>query len=385
MQSNIVILTNYVPPYRVPLFKELKKRFCRFFVLVSATEAKCFRPVAYEELEIINQRSVVIKRNIKHSYGFSEDSSIHVPYDTLHQLIKIKPHVIISGELGFRTLNALIYKKTRKDTVLIFWATLSQHTEKSRGILRSLFRRWILPQADAIIVNGSSGERYIRQMGISKDKVFRVPYTHGLNIEIEKLPDLSRFNKGHILYVGQLIERKGLQPFIITLCRWAESNPEKQIRFELAGDGPLRPILEKLSLPFNLKLKFWGNIPYDQLPNFYARGGIFAFPSLADEWGVVINEAMDAGLPVLGSLYSQAVDEMVKDGVNGWTFRPDHPDEILSAIERAINASDEELLEMSRQARTTAMAFSPDSAADKMLAAINWCIARKQKTGQKEH
>ncbi|HOT98102.1 MAG TPA: glycosyltransferase family 4 protein [bacterium] len=382
MQLNVVILTNYVPPYRIPFFKELEKRFYNLFLLISTKEIKHCKSVVFKNLKIVNQRSVVIKRNIKHAHGFSELIAIHLPYDTLSQLIEIKPEVIISGELGFRTLNALIYKKIRKDVVLIYWATLSQHTEKSRGFLRNLFRRWILPQADAIVVNGSSGERYIRQMGISKDMIFRVPYTHGLNIEIEQLPVLNRFIKDRILYVGQLIERKGLQPFINTLCRWAESNPEKQIRFELAGDGPLRPILEKMSLPGNLKFKFWGNLPYDQLPNLYARGGIFAFPSLADEWGVVINEAMAAGLPVLGSLYCQAVNEMVKDGVNGWTFRPDYPDEIFSALERANNALDEELLEMSRQARTTAMAFSPDSAADKMLAVIDWCIARKHKTGQ---
>ena len=53
----------------------------------------------------------------------------------------------------------------------------------------------------------------------------------------------------------------------------------------------------------------------------YAKASLFAFPTLADEWGVVVNEAMAAGLPVLGSIYSQAVEELVEDGVSGWVFR----------------------------------------------------------------
>ena len=51
--------------------------------------------------------------------------------------------------------------------------------------------------------------------------------------------------------------------------------------------------------------------------------GVLVFPTLADEWGLVVNEALAAGVPVLGSLYSQAVEELVRDGENGWTFRPD--------------------------------------------------------------
>ena len=61
---------------------------------------------------------------------------------------------------------------------------------------------------------------------------------------------------------------------------------------------------------------------HERMAEVYAKASLFAFPTLADEWGVVVNEAMAAGLPVLGSIYSQAVEELVEDGVSGWVFRP---------------------------------------------------------------
>lgn len=65
---------------------------------------------------------------------------------------------------------------------------------------------------------------------------------------------------------------------------------------------------------------------------------------------MVINEAMACGLPVLGSVYSQAVEELVTNDVNGWTFAPDRPEEVDAAIARAMMASDDELLAMGHNA-----------------------------------
>ena len=62
--------------------------------------------------------------------------------------------------------------------------------------------------------------------------------------------------------------------------------------------------------PGNLELMILGQCDYERISECYASAGIFAFPSLADDWGMAVNEAMLAGLPVLGSTYSQAVEEM---------------------------------------------------------------------------
>jgi len=104
-------------------------------------------------------------------------------------------------------------------------------------------------------------------------------------------------------------------------------------------------------------------LPYEELPRIYSEAGLFVLPTLADTWGVVVNEALAAGLPVLGSMRAQAVTELVDDGKNGWTFEPGRPEEIYSAIDRAMNASCEQLDAMRAHARSTALALTPDDAA----------------------
>ena len=110
---------------------------------------------------------------------------------------------------------------------------------------------------------------------------------------------------------------------------------------------------------------------FSDLPAVYAECGIFAFPTLADTWGVVVNEAMAAAIPVLGSVYRQAVEELVEDGRNGWTFRPDNPSDTYAVIDRALNACVETLNTMRRCARDRALLLMPDTVATNISRAID--------------
>jgi glycosyltransferase involved in cell wall biosynthesis len=178
-----------------------------------------------------------------------------------------------------------------------------------------------------------------------------------------------------LLYVGQLIERKGLGQFLEVLTKWAAANPDRRVDFVLAGDGPLRSQLEALPKPPNMEISFVGTTQYEDLPRVYENAGIFVLPSLADTWGVVVNEAMAAGLPVLGSVYAQAVSELVKDGENGWVFCADNPSEMYSAIDKALCTPVEQLQRMRLSARSSALKLTPDHLASTVEDAVNACMA----------
>src|SRR5258708_22429258 len=134
----------------------------------------------------------------------------------------------------------------------------------------------------------------------------------------------------------------------------------------------MRTTLEKMVVPVNLALRFWGNVGYQELPNLYAQAGIFVLPTLADEWGLVVNEAMAAGLPVLGSVHSQAVEELVEDCQTGWTFRPGPAEEMYKALNRALRIPQEKLEEMRRSARRRVENLTPQFVADLILQAIQY-------------
>jgi glycosyltransferase involved in cell wall biosynthesis len=97
-------------------------------------------------------------------------------------------------------------------------------------------------------------------------------------------------------------------------------------------------------------------------------------PTLADTWAVVVNEALVAGLPVLGSAHAQAVEELIQDGGNGWIFKPDSEEETYRAIDRVMKTTDTELDAMRARGRTLASHLSPARVADLIGCAVDFCV-----------
>ncbi len=369
----VALLTNFIPPYRLPLYKAIAERLDEFEVFISTPmeQNRSWTP-SWEGLKVRVQKNLTLRRTWNHPHGFSEPLYVHIPYDTLWLLKQYQPDVIISGEMGLRTLQALFYRKLNPQSRLILWATVSEYSEKGRGQLREGLRRTLVPQADALLVNGHSGARYISQFGVPEDHIFFAPYTTNITPFL-KIPFARELNVAYrLLYVGQLVERKGLNQFLSTVETWVRAHPERKLEFLLVGDGPLRSSLEQKVWPPNLAVQFLGDVLYDRLPEFYAQAGVFVFPTLADEWGLVTNEAMAAGLPVLGSLYGQSVEELVHDGVTGWTFRPDQPEEMYRALDRALSTPIEELEVIRGHARDRIAHITPEFVADQCLKAIRY-------------
>jgi glycosyltransferase involved in cell wall biosynthesis len=371
LPTHVVLLTNFIPPYRLPVYSELADRVEKLTILLSTPmEPNRSWQAQWGSLDVRLQRTWTVRRRWRHAAGFTDTLHVHVPVDTLGQLKALRPDVIISAELGSRSLLSTAYASRGPKTPIVLWLTLSDHTEQGRGRLRHVLRRWLLARADAVVVNGASGARYVERFGFDRGSIFRVPYT-ALPDLFEQIPAARAEEKAHrLLYVGQLIERKGLGPFITALADWASSNPQRDVSFDLVGSGPLREELESIPLPGNLSLHFLGERSYEALGQVYAEAGIFAFPTLADEWGLVVNEAMSAGLPVLGSVYSQAVEELCRDGINGWTFRPDSRRDMVGALNRALSTSAERLDAMRARARADVAYLTPRHAVDRLMGAI---------------
>ena len=99
----------------------------------------------------------------------------------------------------------------------------------------------------------------------------------------------------------------------------------------------MRAALEAFQLPPQVTVRFFGNVQYLDLPTYFSACDATVLPCLADTWGLVVNESLAAGVPVLGSLYSQAVQELVEDGCNGWTFYPDDESRICSILNNGVH------------------------------------------------
>jgi len=307
----------------------------------------------------------------KHPVGFRENIYLQFPYNIISNLIIYDPDVIITAEMGFRTTQSIIYKMLFNRSSIVLWAAVSERTEEGRGYLRYLIRRWILSKSEVVIVNGQSGAKYIKKLGYKDEKIVISPYTTDLSLFRYSEYPFGDTHERRILFVGRLEQRKGVIPMLHFLSSWCENHEDYNLIFEIVGSGPIAGEIMNLVLPVNLDVNMIGNINYYELPTIYARNQILVFPTLADEWGMVVSEAFAVGRPVLGSIFSQAVEELVIDGQNGWKFNPENEIETVSKLNIALTSTIDYLSWMGSQARCAIEMHTPGYAADQMMIAIN--------------
>lgn len=367
----VALLTTFIAPYTLPIWKALSKLVADLNIFVS-TEMEDNRAwdIYWDDLSLQVQKTITAVRYQKHPLGFSDRHYFHFPYDTVPRLRRCRPDVVISTELGLRTIQSSLFRALRPQTGLVCWAELSEHTELGIGLSKRRLRRMLLKYSDATLVNGESGARYVTGLGVARERIVRMPYVLDMKdlSTIPLLRDASRSRR--LLYVGQLIERKGVHLLLDALARRRRLHPNEVCELWIAGDGPMRKQLE-LSVNTNgLSVRFLGNVPFSELPSVYASAGIFVFPTLGDTWGVVVNEALAAGLPVLGSHMSQAVGELIREGFNGWKLRPDRADDFDDILERVLRTPADVLDTMRGVARSSIRALTPEYAAEQIVRAV---------------
>ncbi|WP_263415268.1 glycosyltransferase family 4 protein [Terriglobus albidus] len=302
-------------------------------------------------------------------HGYKDESYIHLPLGAYWQLSLYRPQVIITSEFGLRSISAVLYRLFHPESKVILWATLSQRTEAARNFVRRFVRRFILQNVDRVFVNGRDGEEYIRSMGFL-GTVDHIPYvvdTRAFSSVRELKADSDVIA---LFHVGQLIERKGILEFCEILQVWCAAHPGMRLRVRLAGSGPLLSRLQELGRSSLVPIDFLGHLTLDSLVQEYCQASILVFPTYADEWGVVVNEALSAGVPVMGSKYSQAVMELIDEGKNGWTFDPTERESVLDALDRALTKSPADIKAMAEFCQRSVQELTPENVAKRIYDSI---------------
>lgn len=380
LPAKVVLLKNFLPPAEIPFFVELSQRVGELVILLS-TPVESNRRWAPEwgQLDVRVQRTTTFGGTWRHRAGFTDKTHLHIPWNTLRLLRSLRPDVLVSSEFGARTAMCALHRSLHPSTALVLWAALSEHTETGRGWPRRALRHWLRKRVDHFAVNGPSGERYLANLGVPSSRMSRLHYTI--------LPGLFDVNgverpapqSHHLLFVGQLVERKGVAAFLETLAQWCRNHPQRRVTFDIAGAGPEESRIRAVPLPRNLCVEMLGYATYDDLPGWYGRSGILVYPTLADEWGLVVHEGMLTGLPVLGSMYSQAVETLVAEGKSGWVYRPGAQGELYAAIDRALSTPAQRLAAMRHEARAAVEHITPQWAADCLVRALRQALASRRR------
>ena len=354
----VAFVTHALSPHRLALMECVAASLADFRVFLSEAEDKLHKfPPQRGSLNVTLQRSLNWQHRFRNVHGYSDVSYVHMPFDTYGQLRRYQPDVVISTELGIRSVLAALYRRYHPNVRLVLWATLSERTEATRGWLRRKIRRWLISNVDAVFVNGKGGSAYMHDLGFA-GPMYLVPYA------IDDKPFRTETyepveNVFRLLYTGQLIPRKGLPAFCSALNGWCKDHPGATVNFKLVGEGPERNAILATPTAPNFTIEIFNRVDQEVLVGYYKHADVFAFPTLGDEWGVVVNEALIAGRPVLGSIHSQAVAELVVEGSNGWLWDPDHAGSLYDALSRLFSSAPEELRRMSANAKDSVTRVSP--------------------------
>lgn len=366
-QARLAVLTHYLPPYMARVLQHVSVEIPQLQVLLSIPlEPNRNYAIDWGDIDVRVQKSLMLRRPWKHKAGFQDELFVHVPYDTLGQLRKIRPDIIFSFELGFRSFASALYRMTHRKTRLAICVCVSEHTEHGRGSARWFLRRALVRMADAITYNGPSCKRYLERLGVPEHRLFPFPYAADDRTEPTHSTHIQEPNK-RLLVVGQLSQRKGIGPLLDALSTYCEKHKNRIWDLTLVGTGPLEEELRLRKYPLNLQITFRGHVSPADLATQWQSYGVLLFPTLADEWGLVVNEALRAGLPVLGSKYAQSCTSLIREGVNGWIYAPDEPGDLESALDRIWDLSANQLSELRQNARRSVAGITSHAAADNAL------------------
>ena len=208
---------------------------------------------------------------------------------------------------------------------------LGLKTSRLKGLLRGPLLKTHYAGFDGFLAIGSANAAYYRAMGVAEDRIFPVPYTvdnarfiaagaaargerAALRARLGMDPDLPA-----VLYASKFDRRKRPDDLLGAYAALRAGGAAAQL--VLVGTGLMEDALKcRVAAEGIPDVVFPGFVNQSELPGVYAASDVFVLPSDNEPWGLVVNEAMCAGLPVVLSAEIGSAPDLVADGVNGATF-----------------------------------------------------------------
>ena len=366
--------------YRVPVYLALDRMLGgSLTVLFSAS--RMLPSVTALITEALGARAVGLSGERQLRFGSGSNHFANQGYSFPFQrglkkaIRRADPDVIISEGLFQWTPAALWYKKKHGTPVVVSYECTT-HTERRAGPIRTGYRRWVARHLDAVCCNGLLSMEYCTEvLRIDPARILTgamAADSEGLAGRCEAVSAQGMAKQRQVLgltrpvfgYVGRLVKPKGVRELLAAWKVFTERSAAALGSLLLVGDGPERQALEAIARQNSLpRVVFAGAVDYSAVAQYYALCDVLVMPTLEDNWSLVVPEAMACSKPVLCSRFNGCWPELVKDGVNGWTFDPRDPHELARLFETC--SSQPNLLPaLGRASREIVEDFSPEHAAE---------------------
>lgn len=249
----------------------------------------------------------------------------------------------------------------------VFWA---ERLREQKGTLKRVGQRLLtrpLRRASGIVAIGSLAERDYARL-FPEQRIFNIPYYCDLSAFREASRDRASNEEVVFLCCGQMIHRKGVDLLLQAFESLVEGGIEA--RLVLVGrEADLPSIMQEIGAEARARIVFEGFQAPENLPGYFARADVFVLPSRHDGWGVVVNQALGAGLPIICSDAVGAAHDLIEPGVNGEMVPAGEVEPLRKTMLQL--ASDDQMREAwSDAAQRVACEWTPDRGAGKWIQVI---------------
>lgn len=297
-----------------------------------------------------------------------EEISIKEIRDTFQaKMDEINPDVVIGGSIVFfaGALGIRWAKNNHKKFIMFDDAKPSQ--VKRTLIVRSI-KNLIIRQVDGLWLPSDDYDEAYVDLVHKNTLLF-----HGYNCidnQLFRFKEKKQMNFTTLVCVARLVPIKNIDYLL-----WAWKIIERHrpdYKLAIIGDGPEFVGLNELTLKLGLKtVVFLGAVNNSDIPTYFNNSAAFVLPSLSESWGLVVNEAMAAGLPILISNKINASNALLEEGVNGFGFEPSDVGGLARKIMAFIELDKDEKVKMSNNSLRIIDKMDYENMGDELYKALN--------------
>jgi glycosyltransferase involved in cell wall biosynthesis len=323
--------------------------------------------------------------------GNNEVSAAETRAKVRQSLSRLKPDVVcLNGYAFTQSLAALQWSIENQVPTVV--CSESNEFDAARNPLKEWIKGRLVRLCDSGLAGGASQAQYLNRLGLPGDRIF-TGYDAVDNSYFYTQAKAARANEAEIrhryklpehyfLAVSRFTEKKNLSRLIQAYGRYREraerEGGEASWDLVILGDGPLSQDLCSLRAVLGLDalVHFSGAKPYAEVPAFYGLAEAFIHASTTEQWGLVVNEAMASGLPVLVSNRCGCATDLVEDGGNGFSFDPYDVEQIAGRMLELSRMSAGLRREFAESGRRRVEGFGPGAFAAGMGSAVEVALRR---------
>jgi glycosyltransferase involved in cell wall biosynthesis len=202
-----------------------------------------------------------------------------------------------------------------------------------KKILQGVFAAIVVPRIAGVLAISHFSAEFYKGLGVSEQSIYPFGYFRSKPTIADHVFPPKDESKIEVAFVGRLLPLKRLDLLINVMSSLFKEHPN--LYLTLIGGGEMLSELRRQAQELGLedRVRFEGVIPPDKIPARLARTDLLVLPSKGEGWGIVVNEALSVGVPVILSDRCGAVD-IIQDGVNGYVFRNGDDEDLRRCLKR---------------------------------------------------